>query len=89
MVKKNKQKTIPAVTHQDGSGRVQTVEKKINTIYYSLLCEFKKITSILILLNTSSNINGEPIICSPNDAIKIFNSCGLDILVIGNYLINK
>jgi len=54
-----------------------------------LIEEFEKVTNIPIILNTSFNLNGEPIVCSPSDAIKTFYSCGLDTLVIGNYIIHK
>ena len=89
MIKKSKQKFIPAVTHKDGSGRLQTVTRKYNQKFYSLISEFYNITGIPILLNTSFNINNEPIVCSPSDAVKTFYSCGLDILVINNFIIKK
>ena len=88
-IKKKKQKYIPAVTHSDGTGRLHTVEKKTNPRFYKLISEFKKITGIPVLLNTSFNLNGEAIVCTPTDAIRTFYSCGLDILVMGNYVIDK
>jgi carbamoyltransferase len=88
-IKKSKQKLIPAVTHVDGSGRLQTVEKEINPKYHRLISEFKKITGIPIILNTSFNLNGEPIVCTPTDAIRTFYSCGMDILVLGDYVVEK
>jgi len=88
-IKKSKQKLIPAVTHKDGSGRLQTVTKKENERFYHLIKEFSKITKIPILLNTSFNVNNEPIVCTINDAIRNFNSCGLDILVLGDFMIFK
>ncbi len=77
------------VTHVDGSARVQTVNKMQNPRLYSLISEFEKITGIPIILNTSFNVNGEPIVESPEDAIKCFMGTNIDVLVIGNYIINK
>lgn len=88
-IKKSKQRLIPAVVHVDGSGRLQTVSKNVNPQYYKLIQEFEKITNIPILLNTSFNLNGEPIVMSPQDAIRTFFSCGMDMLVMGNYVLEK
>ena len=88
-IKQHKQKDIPAVTHKDGSGRLQTVDKKDNERFYSLINEFYKLTSIPVVLNTSFNVNNEPIVCTPQDAIRNFNTCGLDILIMGNFIITK
>ncbi len=89
IVKEEKRKIIPAVTHYDGTARIQTVEKDFNPKYYTLLKEFEKITDVPVLLNTSFNVQGEPIVCSPADAIKTFYSSGIDALVMGNFLIEK
>lgn len=80
---------IPAVTHIDYSARIQTVNKKINPRYYALIREFKKLTGCPILVNTSFNIRGEPIVCSPKDAFKCFMGTELDILVINNHILLK
>jgi len=80
---------IPAVTHIDGTARVQTVTKKSNKELYDLIRAFYKKTKIPVLINTSFNLNGEPIVMSPEHAIRTFYSCGLDTLVIGDYVINK
>ena len=88
-IKKHMRKLIPAVTHNDGTGRLQTITKKDNTKIYELITEFNKLTGVPIILNTSFNINGEPIVCSPADAIKTFYSSGIDYLVMGNFLIEK
>ena len=88
-VKIGKRDTIPAVTHVDGSGRLQTVLKETNPKFHCLISEFEKITGVPVLINTSFNLNGEPVVCSPDDAIRTFNTCGLDVLVLGNYLIEK
>jgi carbamoyltransferase len=77
------------VSKRQQRARVQTVDKETNKIFYDLIKEFHKIIGILKLLNTSFNLNGEPIVCSPTDVIRTFCSCGLNILVIGNYLIHK
>ncbi|MEM7298624.1 MAG: carbamoyltransferase C-terminal domain-containing protein, partial [Bacteroidota bacterium] len=73
----------------DGSCRVQTVTKDWNEKYYNLLSEFKKQTGISVLLNTSFNRRGMPIVETPEDALGFFYSCQLDYLVIGNYLVDK
>jgi carbamoyltransferase len=80
---------IPAVTHIDGSGRVQTVSKKSNMRYWKLINEFRKLTNIPMLLNTSFNDNDEPVVCSPKDAIRTFFGTGLEELYIGNFKITK
>lgn len=82
-------KHIPAVTHVDHSARIQTVSTKTNSIFYELIKEFKKLTGTPILINTSFNIRGEPIVCSPLDALNCFMSTGIDILVLESYLLYK
>ena len=89
LIKNKMHNKIPAVTHIDGSGRLQTVEKTTNPKFYDLIKEFFNITSIPILINTSFNLNGEPIVCTPQDAIRTFNTSGLDMLVIGDFIISK
>lgn len=84
-----KRETLPAITHVDGSARMQTVRKEINPLYHSLLIEFGKLSGVPVLLNTSFNVMGEPIVESPVDALRCFFSTGLDKLVIGNYVIGK
>jgi len=88
-VRKNWKRKIPGVVHVDGTARVQTVSKKFNLKFYNLLKEFKNLTNIPVLLNTSLNLNGEPIAMSPSDAIRSFYTCGLDYLVVGDYIIKK
>ncbi len=88
-IKKEWRKKIPAVNHVDNTGRVQTVTKETNIRFYKLINEFKEITGIPVLLNTSFNLNGEPIVMTPKDAIRTFYSCGLDYLIIGDYVISK
>ncbi len=89
LVKKNKRSIIPAVTHQDGSGRLQTVNKSNNSKFYKLIKEFYKNTGVPVLLNTSFNIQGEPVVCSIEDAIKNFYLSGVDELYIENCVIKK
>ncbi len=88
-IKKSWQNKIPAVTHTDGTGRIQTVSKSTNLNFYKYIQEFYKITNIPILLNTSFNVNGEPIVMTPEDAIRTFYSCGLDILILDKFVITK
>ena len=85
-IKKDKQKEIPAVTHVDGTGRLQTVTREMNKKYYELILEFSKITNIPIILNTSFN-EQEPIVCKPEEALDCFLRTKMDILCIENYLI--
>lgn len=80
---------IPAVTHVDNSARVQTVSKKTNPEFHSLISEFKKLTGCGVLINTSFNVRGEPIVNSPIDAFKCFMGTNLDILVIENCVLFK
>jgi len=84
-----KRSKIPAITHVDYSARIQTVKKDTNLIYYKLIKRFNEITGCPILINTSFNIRGEPIVCSVEDAFKCFMGTNLDILVIENYVLYK
>ena len=89
LVRNDWRKKIPAVVHVDGTARVQTVNKKFNPRFYNLIKEFYKITNVPILLNTSFNLNGEPVVMTPSDAIRTFHTCGLDTLVLQDYVILK
>ncbi|QSZ41231.1 hypothetical protein GJV85_03580 [Sulfurimonas aquatica] len=80
---------IPAVVHDDNTGRLQSVSENDNFEFYQLIQSFYKISGIPILINTSFNVSGEPIVSSPEDAIKTFYTSGLDILVLNNYVIFK
>lgn len=88
-IKPSKKKKIPAVCHVDGSARIQTVNKKQNQLYYDLISEFKKITGVPVLINTSFNTRGEPIVCTPRDAVECFWSSPFDALVINSFLLEK
>ena len=88
-VKESFRDKLPAITHIDGTARLHTVKYEHNENFYDLLNEFKKITSFPILLNTSFNTNGEPIVNTPNDALKTFSKSGLEYLVLNDFLIKK
>ncbi len=83
------QKKIPAVTHVDGSGRLQTIRREQNKNYYDLIKEFGKLSGIPILINTSFNIRGEPITCTPFDAYKCMMGTGIDCLIMDKFLIKR
>ncbi|MFC1631072.1 carbamoyltransferase [Candidatus Omnitrophota bacterium] len=87
--KENAKEKIPAVVHVDQTSRLQTVSKQANPRYHQLLKAFEKIKGVPVLLNTSFNVNNEPIANSPEEAIRCFYSTGIDHLVIGNYLVSK
>ena len=80
---------VPAITHVDNSARIQTVHKDTNEIYYNLISKFYEITKCPLIVNTSFNVRGEPIVCSPSDAYRCFMGTDLDILVIGNFYLKK
>lgn len=86
-IKPEKREKIPAVTHVDGTGRLQTVSRKINPLYYKLIEEFYKITGVPVILNTSFNEN-EPIVNTPEDALNCFLRTKMDLLVMGNFVIS-
>ncbi|CAO6130742.1 COG2192 Predicted carbamoyl transferase, NodU family [Candidatus Pelagibacterales bacterium] len=87
-VKKEKRAQIPAVTHIDNTGRLQTVSTKMNPRYHRLISEFEKISGVPIVLNTSFNEN-EPIVCRPEEALETFFRTKMDILVLGNWIIKR
>ncbi|MCS6807669.1 MAG: carbamoyltransferase [Bacteroidota bacterium] len=80
---------LPAVTHLDYSARLQTVHKETNPRYYALLSAFKKLTGYGVLVNTSFNVRGEPIVCTPEDSYRCFMRTDMDYLVIGNFVFDK
>jgi carbamoyltransferase len=81
--------TIPAVTHVDGSARIQTVHKETNPRYYCLLKTFANDTGCPVIVNTSFNVRGEPIVCTPLDAYKCFMRTEMDSLVLENFYLEK
>jgi len=84
-----KRSEVPAITHVDYSSRIQTVHKDTNPKYHALISKFKELTGCSVIVNTSFNVRGEPIICTPEDAFKCFMGTELDILIIGNFLLRK
>ncbi len=80
---------IPAVTHVDFSARVQTVSKETNRDYYDLISEFEELTGCPVLVNTSFNVRGEPIVCTPQDAYACFMRTNIDTLVLGPFMLHK
>src|SRR5262249_38727216 len=81
------QSLLPAITHVDGTARVQTVSRDDNLRFWTLLKEFELISDVPVLLNTSFNRRGEPIVCSPAEALDTYLATDLDILVLGDYLV--
>lgn len=88
-VRPEMQERLPAITHADGTGRVQTVRKDTNRLFYQILISLKKHTGIPVAVNTSFNVRGEPIVCSPFDAYNCFIHTGLDGLFLNRYLITQ
>ncbi len=80
---------MPSITHVDFSARIQTVHKETNARYYQLIQAFKEITNVGMLVNTSFNVRGEPIVCTPEDAYRCFMRTEMDYLVVGNFLFDK
>jgi len=88
-VKEEKRAVLPAITHVDGTGRLQTVNRRFNPRYYHLIEKFGEATGIPVLLNTSFNLKGEPIVNSPEEAYSTFSRCGMDVLVLDHCIIRK
>ena len=80
---------VPAVVHEDGTGRLQTVNKEMNPLYYQLINHFFQITGIPLLVNTSLNVMGKPIVNLEEDSLTLFYTTGLNYIVIGNVLFIK
>jgi carbamoyltransferase len=80
---------VPAVVHVDGSGRLQTLARVDNELYYDVIKAYQKLTGVPIIINTSFNVRGEPIVCTPTDAIRCFLHTDIDYLVLGNYVVAK
>jgi carbamoyltransferase len=88
-VPEDKAERIPAVRHVDGTARIQTINRQQNARYYDLLAAFEKRTGVPVLVNTSFNTRGEPVVCTPRDAVECFWTSPLDALVIGSFLLEK
>jgi carbamoyltransferase len=82
-------RTIPSVTHVDNSARIQTVTRETSPLYYDLIREFERLTGVPIVINTSFNVRGEPIVCTPHDAYLCFMRTNMDNLVVGHFLLDK
>jgi carbamoyltransferase len=80
---------LPAITHIDYSARIQSVSRETNPRYWDLINEFKKLTGYGVIVNTSFNVRGEPIVCTPDDAYRCFMRTEMDFLVVGNYILDK
>ncbi|HXM35825.1 MAG TPA: carbamoyltransferase C-terminal domain-containing protein, partial [Pyrinomonadaceae bacterium] len=87
-IKPERRAEIPAVTHVDGSGRLQTVSEGLNPRYYQLISDFYELTGVPVVLNTSFNEN-EPIVCTPREAINCFLKTRMDVLYLGNYAVRR
>ena len=87
-VREERRQEIPAVTHVDGSGRLQTVSREVNQRYYELISDFEELTGVPVILNTSFNEN-EPIVCTPQEAIECFRKTKIDVLYLGNYAVRR
>lgn len=88
-VRPEKRDVIPAVTHVDGTARLQSVSKESGGFFYSIIKEFYNLTNVPVILNTSFNVKGEPIVETPHDAIRCFMNTNIDYLVIGKYIVSK
>lgn len=88
-VRREMHDVLPTITHKDGTGRVQTVTEEDNRLYYRLIKAFGDRTGIPVVVNTSFNVRGEPIVCTPQDAVDTFLKTGIDALVMGNYLVRE
>jgi carbamoyltransferase len=89
IVKEEKKEIIPGVVHVDGTARVQTINKNTNQKLWELIKEFENITGIPVIINTSFNLRGEPIVCTPENAIDSFQKSKMDCLVLGNFVIER
>jgi carbamoyltransferase len=81
--------TVPAITHVDYSARIQTVRRDTNPLYYDIIDAFHRVTGCPVIVNTSFNVRGEPMVCSPEDAYRCFMRTDMDLLVLENFLLEK
>jgi carbamoyltransferase len=86
---KAERSTLPAITHVDYSARIQTVERADNPLLYDLLLRFEQATGCGVLVNTSFNVRGEPIVCTPDDAYRCFMNTEMDYLIMGSFVIER
>jgi len=80
---------IPAATHVDGTARPQTVRRRDNPVFYDLIAAFGEITGVPVLINTSLNVNNEPLVETPDDALRFFRATGVDMLVLGDRMVRR
>jgi carbamoyltransferase len=88
-VKRERRERIPSACHVDGTARVQTVNRRQNARYHALLEAFEARTGVPVLINTSFNTRGKPIVCAPRDALECFFASPIDVLAIGPYVVEK
>jgi carbamoyltransferase len=88
-VREDKKAVVPAITHVDGTARLQTVSEPSNPLFYKLIRAFEQRTGVPMLLNTSFNVRGEPIVCTPREAVSCFRTTDLDALILGRFVIVK
>jgi len=88
-VREEVREQLPAITHVDGTARLQTVSREANPLYHRLIGEFEKRRGVPVVLNTSFNVRGEPMVCQPKDALRCFFTTGIDHLAIGSFLVDK
>jgi carbamoyltransferase len=87
--REERKEAVPSVVHIDGTGRLQAVSKGYSPRFYDLITEFYRLSGVPMVLNTSLNLNGEPIACSPADALRTFYTSGIDVMFIDNFMIDK
>jgi carbamoyltransferase len=80
---------VPAITHVDYSARIQTVRRETNPLYYDIIDAFHRMTGCPVIVNTSFNVRGEPMVCTPEDAYRCFMRTDMDLLVLENFLLEK
>lgn len=85
----DKRDVVPAITHVDGTARVQTVSREDNPLYWEMISHFERLTGVPMVLNTSFNDNNEPIVCTPEDAINCFRKTDVDALALGPFWVEK
>ena len=88
-IREDKRERVPAVVHVDGTIRPQTVKRETHPLFHALIEKFGDLTGEYLLLNTSLNIKGEPVVCHPRDAIRCFYDTGLDALIMGRFVLTK
>ena len=89
LIKSQKRERIPAVTHVDGTGRVQTVSKNSNPFYHKLISKFYELTGVPVIINTSMNVRGEPIVNTPEQAYKMLTNTDMDYLFMKNFMVKR